>query len=94
MKDNDKHLPWFFRKTPFFIIAACFPPLAYALVLLFWKQLDEETKEHHFLFASLFLLVYSFTWMPRTLFHTVIVIGIYIFLLAVTFAALTRKMNK
>ena len=94
MKDNDKHLPWFLRKTPFFIIAPCFPPLAYTLVLLFWKRMDNETKEHNFLFASLFLFVYSITWMPRTLLYITIAVGIYIFLLAVTFAALSRKMKK
>ncbi len=56
--------------------------------------MDNETKEHNFLFASLFLFVYSITWMPRTLLHITIAVGIYIFLLAVTFAALSRKMKK
>lgn len=94
MKTNEDKLPWYLKKTPFFIIAACFPPLAYVLVFLYWNKLDKETKEHHFVFASLFLLIYSIEWMPRTLFHTFIVIGIYVFIWALTISALSNKFKK
>lgn len=39
MKTNENKLPWYLKKTPFFIIAACFPPLAYVLVFFVLEKI-------------------------------------------------------
>lgn len=88
---KEQELPWYLRYTPFIIIAFCFAPLAYGLVLVNWNRLDDETKGGRFFVASILFLLFSIGFMPRSFLSIALSIGVFLFICALTFAVLIRR---
>lgn len=93
MSSIEEELPWYLKKMPFLIIAFCFAPLAYLIVILNWSKLDGETKGDRFFVASLLFLIFSIGFMPRNILSIALSIGVVVFLWSATYVVMIKKQN-
>lgn len=91
MKNNQHELPWYLKKMPFLIIAFCFAPLAYIVILLNWNRLDSETRGNRFFVASILFLIFSIGFMPRNFLSISLAVVVLIFLCSTTIAVLLKQ---
>ena len=88
---NEQDYPWYLKRIPFLVIAFCFAPAAYAILLLNWHRLDKETRGERFFVASVLFVIFSIGFMPRNFLSISLAIGVFLFICATTFAALVKK---
>lgn len=88
---KESELPWYLKRIPFLIIAFCFAPLAYMIVLINWRRLNHEVKGERFFVASILFLIFSIGIMPRSILSLTLAVGVAMFLSALTVAVLLKK---
>ncbi|WJY28058.1 hypothetical protein [Sporosarcina trichiuri] len=91
MKGNETELPWYLKQGFFLLIAFCFAPLAYLIVILNWKRLDKETRGDRFFVASILFLIFSINFMPQNSLRISLAIGVPVLLWAGTYAVMARR---
>lgn len=70
--DEPKIIPFLMRRVPFFILAALMAPVALVLLVIYWRDLDDDLRFGHLIFSIILSLFFVVDLLPRGMTQTVL----------------------
>ncbi|RHB49625.1 hypothetical protein [Exiguobacterium sp. AM39-5BH] len=94
MKETEPKLPFLMRSVPFFILLALCGPLAFILVLIYWRDLPEDRRGPHLIISILFSLLFISKILPDGWLRILVFSFTYTFILFLTYSIWGRKRKR